>query len=59
LPCVRDHTPVLEEPPESKGHQLQCGLKDEDDGKDVVAVLKGLVQRLRREVGLAEVPCGS
>ena len=40
------HTPVLEEPPEPKSHQLQHGLKDKDDGEHVVAVLQGLVQRL-------------
>lgn len=57
LPCFQGHPPVLEEPPEPKGHQLQCSLKDEDDGKDVVAVLEGLIQGLRREEGLSEVPC--
>lgn len=56
---LRDYTPVLEEPPEPKGHQFQCSLKDEDNGKDVVTVLEGLIQRLRREEGLAEVPCDS
>ena len=46
-PPAPPHTPVLEEPPEPKGHQLQHGLHDKDDGEHVIAVLEGLVQSLR------------
>lgn len=58
LSCLCD-TPVLEESAEPKGHQLQRGLHDEDDGEHVVAVLEGLVQRLGARGRLVErqAPC--
>lgn len=54
-PPAPPHTPVLEEPPKPKGHQLQHGLHDKDDGEHVIAVLEGLVQSLGASTRLLNV----
>lgn len=55
LPPAPSHTPVLEEPPEPKGHQLQHSLNNKDDGEHVIAVLEGLVQSLGASTRLLNV----
>ena len=54
-PSAPPYTPVLEEPPEPKGHQLQHGLDDKDDGEHVIAVLEGLVQSLGASTRLLNI----
>lgn len=51
-------SPVLKEPPETKGHQLQKRLEHEDDGEHVVAVLEGFIQGLKREIPVRPAQLG-
>lgn len=51
-------SPVLKEPPETKGHQLQERLEHEDDGEHIVAVLEGFIQGLKREIPVRPAQLG-